>query len=442
MPDPTYICIDLKSFYASVECVERGLDPLTTNLAVADPDRGDKTICLAITPAMKALGIKNRCRIFEIPQGIDYIKAKPRMQLYIDYSAKIYEIYLKYISKEDIHVYSIDEVFMDVTHYLALYKMDAKALASRMIQEVFSATGITATAGIGTNLYLAKISMDIVAKHAAPDKNGVRIAALDEASYRALLWDHRPLTDFWRIGSGISKKLARYGLYTMGDIARASLESEEWLFKLFGIDAELLIDHAWGLESCTMPDIKRFRPRSSSISSGQVLYRDYTTAEARLIVQEMTDLLVLDLVAQKRTTLTVSLYIGYERHVTGQGIISHMGHYGLEPKPTHCSISLNTPTSSTKAIMAAMLRLYDENVIPSLRVRRVTIVFSNLSDVQSQPQMDLFTDHAALEREHNLQNAVLSIKNRFGKNAILKGMNFLPAATTRERNGQIGGHKA
>lgn len=418
----SYLCIDLKSFYASVECVERHLDPLTTNLAVADPERGDKTICLAISPSMKALGIRNRCRVFEIPDGVSYIKAVPRMQLYIDYSANIYSVYLKYIAKEDIHVYSIDECFMDVTNYLALYNMTAKELAITILDDVLRTTGITATAGIGTNLYLAKIAMDIVAKH-ADDHIGI----LDEASYRKTLWNHKPLTDFWRIGRGISSRLEHNGMYTMGDIAKMSEINEDWLYNLFGIDAELLIDHAWGRETATIADIKAYKPNCSSISSGQVLMRNYHFDEGRLIVKEMTDLLVLDLVDKGLMTESVTLHIGYDRRL------------GL--KSAHGTANLGTPTSSTKRIMDAVDKLYDKIMQKDTSIRRVSITFNNVTN-EIYHQYDLFSNPAELERERRMQQVMLTVKQRFGKNAILKGMNLEDSATTRERNRQIGGHKA
>ena len=418
----TFVCIDLKSFYASVECVERGLDPLTTNLVVADPERGEKTICLAVSPSMKQLGIHNRCRVFEIPKNIEYITAPPHMQLYIDYSANIYAVYLKYVSKEDIHVYSIDEVFMDVTHYLVFHRMTAKQLAVAIMEDVLKTTGITATAGIGTNLYLAKIAMDIVAKH-SDDHIGI----LTEQTYREQLWDHKPLTDFWRIGRGISAKLARNGMWTMRDIAHMSEFNEDLLYRLFGVDAELLIDHAWGREPTTIADIKAYKPQSHSISSGQVLPRNYNFEEGRLIVHEMTDLLVLDLVDKGLTAESVTLLLGYDRH--------------LELKPAHGSMHLGTPTSSSTKIMHAIDSLYSKIMSRTAPLRRITLTFNNVSEEACQ-QCDLFSDPVQLERERNMQRAVLNIKKRFGKNAILKGMNLEAAATTIERNCQIGGHKA
>lgn len=395
---------------------------MTTNLVVADPERGEKTICLAVSPSMKNLGVHNRCRVFEIPKNIEYITAPPHMQLYIDYSANIYAIYLKYVSKEDIHVYSIDEVFMDVTHYLVFHRMTAKQLAVAIMEDVLQTTGITATAGIGTNLYLAKIAMDIVAKH-SDDHIGI----LTEQTYREQLWDHKPLTDFWRIGRGISARLARNGMWTMRDIAQMSEFNEDLLYRLFGVDAELLIDHAWGREPTTIADIKAYKPQSHSISSGQVLPRNYSFEEGRLIVHEMTDLLVLDLVDKGLTAESVTLLLGYDRH--------------LELKPAHGSVHLGTPTSSSTKIMHAVDSLYSKIMSRTAPLRRITLTFNNVSEEICQ-QFDLFSDPVQLERERNMQQAVLKIKKRFGKNAILKGMNLEAAATTIERNCQIGGHKA
>lgn len=395
---------------------------MTTNLVVADPERGEKTICLAVSPSLKQLGVHNRCRVFEIPKNIEYITAPPRMQLYIDYSANIYAIYLKYVSKEDIHVYSIDEVFMDVTQYLVFHHMTAKQLAVAIMKDVLKTTGITATAGIGTNLYLAKIAMDIVAKH-SDDHIGI----LTEQTYQEQLWDHKPLTDFWRIGRGISARLARNGMWTMRDIAHMSEFNEDLLYRLFGVDAELLIDHAWGREPTTIADIKAYKPQSHSISSGQVLPRNYSFEEGRLIVHEMTDLLVLDLVDKGLTAESVTLLLGYDRH--------------LELKPAHGSIHLGTPTSSASQIMHAIDSLYSRIMSRTAPLRRITLTFNNVSEETCQ-QCDLFSDPVRLERERNMQQAVLNIKKRFGKNAILKGMNLQVAATTIERNCQIGGHKA
>lgn len=395
---------------------------MTTNLVVADPEREEKTICLAVSPSMKKLGVHNRCRVFEIPKNIEYITAPPRMQLYIDYSANIYAIYLKYVSKEDIHVYSIDEVFMDVTQYLVFHHMNAKQLAVAIMEDVLKTTGITATAGIGTNLYLAKIAMDIVAKH-ADDHIGI----LKEQTYQEQLWDHRPLTDFWLIGRGISSKLERNGMWTMRDIAHMSEFNEDLLYRLFGVDAELLIDHAWGREPTTIADIKAYKPQSHSISSGQVLSRNYSFEEGRLIVHEMTDLLVLDLVDKGLSAESVTLYLGYDNH--------------LELKPAHGSIHLGTPTSSFTKIMHSIDSLYSKIMSRTAPLRRITLTFNNVSE-ETCHQYDLFSDPVQLERERNMQLAILNIKNRFGKNAILKGMNLQAAATTMDRNRQIGGHKA
>lgn len=452
----TYIAIDLKSFYASVECIERGLNPLTTNLVVADPTRTEKTICLAVSPSLKAYGIPGRPRLFEVQQilkefkqrtgkEVEYITAPPQMARYIEVSADIYATYLKYISPEDIHVYSIDECFMDVTNYLNLYQMSAKELAVKIIHDVLEKTGITATAGIGTNLYLCKIAMDIVAKHVEPDASGVRIAELDELTYRRLLWDHRPITDFWRIGGGIAKRLEESGLYTMGDIARISLYNEDLLYRMFGIDAELLIDHAWGYEPCSMKDIKSYQPRTNSISSGQVLQYPYDFHKARIIVQEMTDLLVLDLVDKGLVTDSITLTIGYERIGSERG--KYKGEvtydrYGRAiPKSAHGTANLGTTTSSTKKIMAGIMELYDRIVSKELMVRRVTLSANNLVEERYE-QFDLFIDPVEQEKERKIQEAMLSIKKKFGKNAILKGINLEEGATTIDRNNQIGGHKA
>ena len=456
------ICIDLKSFYASVECVERGLNPFKTNLVVADPTRSKSTICLAITPAMKALGIKNRCRIHEIPDCVKYITAMPRMQLYMDYSAKIYGIYLRYVSKEDIHVYSVDECFIDVTNYLQLYHLTAKEMAVKLMQAVMEETGITATAGVGTNLYLAKIAMDIVAKH-VDDHIGI----LDEFSYREKLWDHKPLSDFWRIGSRTEKKLAGYGIHTMGDIAMASLRSEDWLYKMFGIDAELLIDHAWGYEPCTMEMVKAYKPEMNSVCAGQVLHCPYDFEKAKLVVKEMTDQMVLDLVDKKLVTDQIVLTVGYDienlnnadRKKQYHGEVT-IDRYGRRiPKHAHGTTNLKQQTSSTKMITDAVTELYDRIVDRNLLVRRINITANRLVDESSvrkeevYEQLDLFTDYetqrkkqeeeeAALDREKRMQEAMLSIKKKFGKNAVLKGMNLQEGATAKDRNEQIGGHKA
>ena len=503
----TYIAIDLKSFYASVECRERNRDPLTTNLVVADPSRTEKTICLAVSPSLKKYGLSGRARLFEVIQKvktaneirklkapnhvfcgssddsrelqkkpslkIDYIIAPPRMARYMEYSTKIYNIYLKYIAPEDIHIYSIDEVFIDVTHYLSTYNMTARELAMTMIQDILGTTGITATAGIGTNLYLCKIAMDIVAKHIEPDKNGVRIAELDEMSYRRLLWNHRPITDFWRVGRGYSKKLEKIGLYTMGDIARCSIGkptdyyNEELLYKLFGINAELLIDHAWGYEPCTMEDVKTYKPETNSISSGQVLHCPYEFDKARLVVKEMTDLMVLDLVDKGLVTNQIVLTIGYDienitdknRSQSYKGTVT-TNYYGKKvPKPAHGTTNLPKQTSSTTLITNAVMELYDKIVNKKLPIRRINIVANKLVDEHSvknankYEQLDLFTDYEILkkqrekenaesEREKRMQNTILDIKKKFGKNAILKGMNLQEGATAKDRNNQIGGHKA
>ncbi len=503
----SYIAIDLKSFYASVECVERQLDPLTTNLVVADITRTDKTICLAVSPSLKTYGIPGRPRLFEVmqrvrevniqrrdraPGGIfagssfctkelkvhpelelSYLIAPPRMAFYMEYSAIIQKIYQNYIAPEDMHVYSIDEVFMDVTQYLNTYHMTARELTAKIVQEVLTATGITATAGIGTNLYLCKVAMDIVAKHAAPDKNGVRIAELDEESYRRLLWNHRPLTDFWRVGRGYQKKLEAAGLFTMGDIARCSVGKEEdyynedLLYKLFGINAELLIDHAWGWEPVTIKHIKDYQPESKSLSSGQVLKHPYDFVKAQLIVREMTELLVLELVEKKLVTDQMVLTIGYDRdNLTNLTIQDNyrgevtVDPYGRKvPKHAHGSANLNRWTSSTQLIVDAVMELYKRIVQPALYVRRVTVAANHLMDetkvekTEKFEQLDLFTDYKALEKkkkaeeeklakERKLQEAVLSIKKKYGKNAIVKGMNLQEGATTIERNRQIGGHRA
>lgn len=419
MEERIYLCIDLKSFYASVECVERGLDPLTTNLAVADPERSEKTICLAISPSMKALGIKNRCRVFQIPKNVKYIMAPPRMKLYIDYSADIYAIYLKYIAKEDIHVYSIDEAFLDVTHYLSLYQLTAKELAVQIMADIKENTGITATAGIGTNLYLAKVALDITAKHAR-DNTGY----LDEKLYQKTLWNHRPLTDFWRVGAGTVKRLGSMGILTMGDIAHAD---ENMLYRMFGVDAELLIDHAWGRESTTMEDIKAYKPKSNSLSSGQVLSRDYSFEECELIVKEMTDALCLDLADKGLVTQSFTLMIGYSNEL---GI-----------KPATGTASMTVTTNSYRVIIPYVLELYERIVQRDKPIRRLSVTCNGVvSEVYEQ--YDLFTDYAVIERDRKLQKAALEIKRRFGKNALIRGMDLQRAGTTVERNQQIGGHKS
>ncbi len=503
----SYIAIDLKSFYASVECRERHRDPLTTNLVVADKSRTEKTICLAVSPALKSYGIPGRARLFEVIQKVkevnrerrrkapdnkfteksddydklknnpaleaDYIVAPPRMGLYMKYSTDIYSIYLKYIAPEDIHIYSVDEVFMDVTNYLSYYEMTPRELAMTMIREVLRVTGITATAGIGTNMYLCKIAMDIVAKHMEPDKDGVRIAQLDEMSYRKLLWGHRPLTDFWRVGKGYAGKLEENGLYTMGDIARCSIGketdyyNEEFLYRLFGVNAELLIDHAWGYEPCTMEQVKAYKPATNSVSSGQVLHCPYNFEKAKLITKEMTDSMVLDLVEKKLVTDQIVLTVGYDvENLTnlrqGQkyaGLVT-TDRYGRKvPKHAHGTQNLQEKTSSTRRITNAMMELYDRIVDRNLSIRRITICANrlvpetSLEDTGKYEQLSLFTDYeerrkireeeeTAMNREKNMQKAMIDIRKKYGKNAILKGMNLQEGATARERNEQIGGHKA
>ncbi|NLU24170.1 MAG: DNA methylase [Clostridiales bacterium] len=507
MKNRTYIAIDLKSFYASVECMERGLDPLTTNLVVADASRTEKTICLAVSPSLKAYGIAGRARLFEVVQkvkevnaarlrtapgrvfsgasfsdtelksspgiSLDYIIAPPQMALYMEYSTRIYNIYLKYIAPEDSHVYSIDEVFIDATDYLNTYKISACELATEMILDVLSKTGVTATAGIGTNLYLAKIAMDIQAKHIPADKNGMRIAVLDEMSYRRLLWSHRPLTDFWRVGRGYAKKLEEHGLFTMGDIARCSLGkptdhyNEDLLYKLFGINAELLIDHAWGWEPCTISDIKAYKPSTNSIGSGQVLQHPYSFDKAKLIVREMTDLLVLDLVDKRLVTDQLVLTVGYDiENLTDskiktlyRGAVTTDRYGRAVPKSAHGTTNLGRQTSSTKLILDAVTELFERIVDKNLLVRRINITVNHVVDegtvqkTNSFEQLDLFTDYAVVQakkeaeeaelaREKKMQKAMLEIKKKHGKNAILRGMNLEEGATTIDRNKQIGGHKA
>ena len=415
----TYICIDLKSFYASVECRERGLDAMKTNLVVADPERTDKTICLAVSPAMKAQGVPGRCRVFEIPKHIEYIMAPPRMQLYIDYAAEIYAIYLKYIAKEDIHVYSIDEVFMDVTNYLAMYQMTPKELGIAIMDDIYQNTGITATCGIGTNLYLAKVALDITAKHVED-----HIGELDEETYCKTLWNHRPMTDFWRVGAGVERRLQSIGISTMGEVAHAD---EDMLYKLFGVDAELLIDHAWGRESTLMEDIKNYKSQSNSISSGQVLGCDCDYENGKLIVKEMVDLLCLELVDKGLVTDSITLDIVFSKH--------------FEKKPAHGRARMTVTTSSTKQILAYAVQLYERIMDKHTPIRRFTVTFNNVVD-EAYKQYDLFTNIEDVEREHRMQKAMLDIKDKFGKNAILKGMNLEEGAKTMERNRQIGGHKS
>jgi len=419
MKQRTYLCIDLKSFYASVECVERGLDPMVTNLVVADPERSEKTICLAITPAMKKLGIKNRCRVFEIPKDVSYIMAVPRMQKYIDYAAEIYGIYLKYIAREDIHVYSIDEAFMDVTDYLPMYGISARQLGQRIMDDIYTQMKIHATCGIGTNLYLCKVALDITAKHSKDF-----IGELTEESFQKTLWDHRPLTDFWRVGAGTVNRLASVGILTMRDIAQTD---EELLYHLFGVDAELLIDHAWGKEPCTMRDIKEYKAQSNGISSGQVLMRDYSYEEGKLVVKEMMDLLCLDLVEKGLVTASVTLHVGYSNR--------------LNVKSAHGTASLDMETNADILLVPEVEKLYERIVDPQYPVRRFNLSCNHVIPEEYR-QYNLFVDAADLERNRRMQKAVLEIKHRFGKNAVLKGMNLEESATTRERNRQIGGHKS
>ena len=418
-----YLCIDLKSFYASVECVERGLDPLTTNLVVADPARKKGTICLAVSPSLKSLGIRNRCRVFEIPDSISYIMAPPRMKLYIDYSAEIYGIYLKYISKDDIHVYSIDEAFLDVTDYLGLYQMTAFELATAIMDDIRNTLGITAACGIGTNLYLAKIALDITAKHADN-----RIGYLNEELYQKKLWRHKPITDFWRVGPGIAKKLSHLGIYTMEDVA---LADEELLYKVFGIDAEYLIDHAWGREPTTIADIKSYKAKSNSMSSGPVLMRDYNYEEGLLILKEMVDLLCLDLVDKGLITNSISLCIGYTKEKNGITSV----------KSTGGSVRMSVTTNSVKILTNYFIELYENTTCRIVPIRRVTISFNDVTD-EAYEQYDLFTSPKELEKDRKIQQAVLNIKHKYGKNSVIKGMNLQKAATTIERNHQIGGHSS
>lgn len=483
MSDRIYAAIDLKSFYASVECIERGLDPMTTNLVVADVSRTEKTICLAVSPSLKAYGIPGRPRLFEVVQKVkelekrgeklEYITAAPRMALYVEYSTRIYDVYLEYIAPEDIHVYSIDEVFIDMTNYLKTYGMTARELTMKMIKDVLSVTGITATAGIGTNLYLAKIAMDIEAKKMPADKDGVRIAELDEMSYRRKLWKHTPLTDFWRVGRGYAKKLNEAGIFTMGDVARCSLGkdndyyNEDLLYRMFGVNAELLIDHAWGYEPCTMEQIKAYKPEFNSVGSGQVLQSAYTSDKAKLVTMEMTDALVLELVDKELVTDQLVLTVGYDiDNLTDPDIRRQYkgpvtaDRYGRKvPKHAHGTINLSRYTSSTRIIMEAMAELFDRIVDDRLLVRRITISANHvikeyeISNAPEAFQLELFTDYEEHEREKereekellrekNMQKAMLDIKKKYGKNAILKGMNLKEGATARDRNNQIGGHKA
>lgn len=413
-----YLCIDLKSFYASVECVERGLDPMTTNLVVADPTRDTGTICLAVSPSLKALGVSNRCRVFQIPPSIPYIMAPPRMRLYIEYSANIYEIYLKYISKDDIHVYSIDEAFLDVTDYLNLYGMNARQLGSSILNDIRHTLGIVATCGIGTNLYLAKVALDIMAK-----RSNDFIGYLDEETYRGILWHHKPLTDFWRIGRGISNRLHTMGITTMEDI---TLADSKLLLKTFGVDAEILIDHAWGREHVTIPQIKAYKSKNHSISSGQVLFHDYTYNEALIIVKEMADLISLDLVDKHLVTSTLSLFIGYSKDIL---------------PPSRGTINMSVTTNSVTVITQYFVELYERIANRFTPIRRINLDCVNVLD-ETFEQYDIFTNPYELERTRKLSTAVLDIKNRYGKNAVLKGLNFEECATTIQRNEQIGGHRS
>ncbi len=420
MKDRTYICIDLKSFYASVECVERGLDPMTTNLVVADPERSDKTICLAVSPSMKALGVRNRCRVFEIPSHIKYLMAPPRMQKYIDYAADIYGVYLNYIAPDDIYVYSIDEVFMDVSDYLERYSMSAKEMAVFLMEKVKTEVGVRATAGIGSNMYLCKIALDITAKH-APDFIGV----LDEESFKEKLWDHTPLSDFWRIGRGIETRLHRLGLYTMRQIAHTP---EEILYNEFGIDAEIMIDHAWGRECVTIGDIKRYRPKGESLNSGQVLMRDYSFREAQIVLKEMADEIALMLTRRCKTASSFSLAVGYAKKDGGTMAAS--------------SASSSFPTQSDAVIREVYLSIFSRIADPGKAVRRFYLTASSLEDEKTERQLDLFEDTGENEKKNRIQQAVLGIKDLYGKNSIVKGMDYEECATGRERNLQIGGHRS
>ena len=462
MSSRTYAAIDLKSFFASVECILRGLDPLKAKLVVADESRTEKTICLAVTPALKAYGIPGRARLFEVNQKvrdvqrrtgekIEFIIAKPQMAKYVEYSTKVYNVYLKYVSAEDIHAYSIDECFLDLTRYLKLYKKSARELVKTIIQDVFTTTGITATGGIGTNLYLCKIAMDVMAKHVEADTDGVRIAELDEMSYRKQLWSHRPLTSFWQVGRGIAERLETCrlnggrGIYTMGDIARVSVKNPEALYKLFGVNAELLIDHAWGYEPCTIADIKKAKPRSQSTGEGQVLQDPYPFDKARIVVREMVDTVSMTLIAHDLVTNAMVLTVGYDRENVDKGIYrgeTVVDVYGRTlPKPAHGTANIGYYTSSQSVMADAVMKLFDRIVDPKLTVRRLNLVAANIVDA-SHEQYDLFTDVQKQEREKKRLKAELLIKKRFGKNAIVKGMDLQEGATTIERNGQIGGHRA
>ncbi len=456
MDNRMYIAIDLKSFYASVECVERFINPLTAKLVVADKSRTSKTICLAVSPALKEYGLSGRSRLFEVEQKakeikkttgkeLDYIVAPPRMALYIEYSAWIYSIYTKYISPKDIHVYSIDEVFMDVTEYLKLYDMSAVELARLIMLDVYNTTGITATAGVAPNLYLCKIAMDIRAKHIKADEFGVRVAYLDEKIYREKLWDYQPLTDFWRVGNGIANRLKKSGMMTMRDVALMSLSNEDWLYKMFGKDAEILIDHAWGYEPCTIADIKKYKPKSNSLSSGQVLQKPYEYENAAIVVREMVEQLILDLIDQDLVTDSITMHIGYDRKNVDDNKVTKdikKNYYGINvPKPAHGTANLGAHTSSQKRIMDDAMKLFDEIIDPELLVRRITITANNV-EKKTFEQLDIFTDAQKLEREQKIQKAMLSIKKKYGKNAIVKGTDLQEDATAMDRNRQIGGHKA
>ena len=462
MPSRTYAAIDLKSFFASVECILRGLDPLKAKLVVADESRTEKTICLAVTPALKAYGIPGRARLFEVNQKvrdvqrrtgekIEFTIAKPQMAKYVEYSTKVYNVYLKYVSAEDIHAYSIDECFLDLTRYLKLYKKTARELVKTIIQDVFATTGITATGGIGTNLYLCKIAMDVMAKHVDADADGVRIAELDEMSYRRQLWSHRPLTSFWQVGRGIAERLencrlnAGRGIYTMGDIARVSVKNPDALYKLFGVNAEILIDHAWGYEPCTIADIKKSKPRNRSTGEGQVLQDPYPFDKARLVVREMVDTVSMTLIAHDLVTNAMVLTVGYDRENVDKGIyhgVTVTDFYGRTiPKPAHGTASIGYYTSSQSVMADAVMKLFDRIVDPKLTVRRLNLVAADIVDA-SHEQYDLFTDVQKQEKEKKRLKAELLIKKRFGKNAIVKGMDLQEGATTIERNGQIGGHRA
>ena len=486
-----YACIDLKSFYASVECVKRNLNPLDTNLVVADSTRTEKTICLAVSPSLKQYGLLGRARLYEVMQKIkeinkirlkdnnyhkftsksyldselksnenlelDLIIASPNMKLYIDYSTKIYDIYLKYLSKEDIYVYSIDEVFCDITDYLDTYKLSKEELVTKIIKDIYDTTGITATGGIGTNMYLCKIAMDIVAKHTKPNSYGVRMASLDEMSYRKLLWSHVPLTDFWRVGKGYATKLNEHNIYTMGDIALCSINNEDLLYDLFGINAELLIDHAWGYESCTMKDIKSYKPLNNSISSGQVLHCPYNYNDTKIIIKEMTDSGGLDLVKKNLVTDSVALILDYDINNKEYNGTLTLDHYGRKvPKPSNGRINLEYKTSSQEIIIPKIIELYNKIVNKSLLIKRVTIVFNNLemaskiSNKKIYKQINLFNinkvneinEISRLKEENKLNKTVIELKEKYGKNAVLKGINLLECSTMVERNNQIGGHKA